>query len=94
MSFTRKLRLNSSLFPALHALVYAILFALTESFIARDINKIISWSAGGFAIGLVLGIVIQLALSHLQKRVAKVFILSGLLLLQFHIGLFLLGPSI
>lgn len=93
MSSTLQQRLTASVFPTLNALAYATLFSLTESFISRDISKIIGWGAAGLAIGLVLGIVIQLAVARVPKKSLKIASLTGLLLLQFLLGLLLIGPS-
>lgn len=93
MSLTLQHRRTASMFPLLNAITYAALFSLTENFISRDINKIMYWGAAGFVIGLALGIVIQRALAPAQKQLPKASILAGLLLLQFLLGLLLIGPS-
>lgn len=79
------------------AIIFSLLFWLVASFIYRDAKFPVYWAVGGFLLGLVNGVTLQV----LQDRVVfvkklasrKIFFIA-VLLAEFALGLLLIGPYI
>lgn len=83
-------QLRPGIFHIAQALVFALLFWLVESAITRDPAKIFWWSLGGGLAGFTLAYGWRFILAKHDKT----SLLAGLLLLEFALGLLLIGPGI
>lgn len=88
------------IFPTIQGLTFLFLFWLISGFFFRDATRIFWWSTGGFTLGLISGVVLQLALNkflwatHTKTYVNKTAIFTVVIVVEFALGLFIIGPLI